>query len=56
MWVAGGGAVAATAVVALRGKLPYLAAFGRAESGNASRAWLSSFLAVPAAGMHSSAN
>lgn len=45
----GGRALAATAAVALRGKVPYLAAFGRAESGNASRAWLASFLAVPAA-------
>lgn len=45
----GGRALAATAAVALRGKVPYLAAFGRVESGNASRAWLASFLAVPAA-------
>lgn len=43
-----GRAIAATAAVALRGKAPYLASFGRAESGNASTAWLSSLLAVPA--------
>ncbi|KAL2902793.1 Nucleoside diphosphate kinase 4 chloroplastic [Bienertia sinuspersici] len=41
-----GQAIAATAAVSLRGKLPYLASFGGA---NASGTWLSAALAIPAA-------
>ncbi|GAB4834565.1 Nucleoside diphosphate kinase 4, chloroplastic [Ancistrocladus abbreviatus] len=48
-FVAGGRSVASTAVVALRGKSLYLAAFGRSESASGARGWLSSALALPAA-------
>lgn len=40
--------MAATAAVSLRGKLPYLASLGGA---NASSTWLSTALAIPAAGL-----
>lgn len=45
-----GRAVAAAAAVSLNGKLPFLASFyGRSDSGNASRSWVSGVLALPAA-------
>ncbi|KAK4338511.1 hypothetical protein RND71_042998 [Anisodus tanguticus] len=45
----GGRAAAAAATVSLRGVVPSLASYGRTESGNASRAWISGVLALPAA-------
>ncbi|KAH0697869.1 hypothetical protein KY290_015681 [Solanum tuberosum] len=45
----GGRAAAAAATVSLRGVVPSLASYGRSESGNASRAWISGVLALPAA-------
>ncbi|XP_060206824.1 nucleoside diphosphate kinase 3-like [Lycium barbarum] len=45
----GGRAAAAAAAVSLRGVVPSLASYGRTESGNTSRAWISGFLALPAA-------
>ncbi|PHU28145.1 Nucleoside diphosphate kinase III, chloroplastic/mitochondrial [Capsicum chinense] len=45
----GGRAAAAAAAVSLRGVVPSLASYGRTESGNASRAWISGVLALPAA-------
>lgn len=44
-------AAAAAAAVSFRGKLPSLAAYGRASSRNASRGWISGALALPAAGI-----
>ncbi|KAG5593401.1 hypothetical protein H5410_043915 [Solanum commersonii] len=44
-----GRAAAAAATVSLRGVVPSLASYGRSESGNASRAWISGVLALPAA-------
>ncbi|GAB4857560.1 Nucleoside diphosphate kinase 4, chloroplastic [Ancistrocladus abbreviatus] len=48
-FVAEGQTVAATAVVSLRGKASYVAAFGRAESASGSRGWLLSAFTLPAA-------
>ncbi|THG08539.1 hypothetical protein TEA_005078 [Camellia sinensis var. sinensis] len=44
-----GRAVASAATVLLRGKVPYLASYGRTDSGNTSRGWISGALALPAA-------
>ncbi|GMP72720.1 hypothetical protein CsSME_00030650 [Camellia sinensis var. sinensis] len=42
-------AVASAATVLLRGKVTYLASYGRTDSGNTSRGWMSGALALPAA-------
>ncbi|THG02332.1 nucleoside diphosphate kinase IV, chloroplastic/mitochondrial-like [Camellia sinensis] len=42
-------AVASAATILLRGKVPYLASYGRTDSGNTSRGWMSGALALPAA-------
>nr|GLL27584.1 Nucleoside diphosphate kinase [Ipomoea trifida] len=47
--ISGGRAAAAAATVSLRGVVPSLAAYGREESANASRAWISGLFALPAA-------
>ena len=47
-----GRAAAAAAAVSLRGKVPYLASYGRTDSGNASRGWIYGTLALPAAGLY----
>lgn len=47
--VAEGRAAAAAAAVALRGKVPALASYGRYNSGNASMGWIYGALALPAA-------
>ncbi|CAL5433762.1 unnamed protein product [Camellia sinensis] len=44
-----GRAVASAATVLLRGNVPYLASYGRTDSGNTSRGWISGALALPAA-------
>lgn len=44
-----GRAVASAATVLLRGKVPYLVSYGRTDSGNTSRGWISGALALPAA-------
>lgn len=41
--------MAAVAALSSRGK-PFLSSFGKADSGNASRGWLSGVLAMPVAG------
>ncbi|OIT27020.1 PREDICTED: nucleoside diphosphate kinase 3-like [Nicotiana attenuata] len=45
----GGRTAAAAATVSLRGVVPSLASYGRTDSGNSSRAWISGILALPAA-------
>lgn len=52
MIIAGGRAAAAAATVSLRGVVPSLATYGREESANASRAWISGLFALPAAGQY----
>ncbi|XP_059662207.1 nucleoside diphosphate kinase 4, chloroplastic-like [Cornus florida] len=47
--LAEGKAAAAVAAISLRGKVPSLASYGGANSGNASRGWISGLLALPAA-------
>ncbi|XP_058224028.1 nucleoside diphosphate kinase 3-like [Rhododendron vialii] len=47
--VAEGRAVASAAAVVFRGKVPFLASYGRTHSGNASGGWISGALALPAA-------
>ncbi|KAG5539533.1 hypothetical protein RHGRI_019921 [Rhododendron griersonianum] len=44
-----GRAVASAAAVVFRGKVPFLASYGRTHSGNASGGWISGALALPAA-------
>ncbi|CAK9163075.1 unnamed protein product [Ilex paraguariensis] len=44
-----GRAAAAATAFLVKGKVPYLASFGKADSGNGSRGWISGALALPAA-------